>query len=327
VTRAHAAFVLWRGGEQALANVLHLGDLARKYEAEGGLSFRGFVEMLQEAAGRAEAPEAPILEEGSEGVRLTTVHKAKGLECPVVILVDIDCKLSRPDASRHIDAAREPAAIKLGGWAPVDLLEHNAEEAARDAAEGVRLAYVAATRARDLLVVPAVGDGPHEGGWIAPLSGGIYPPVDQRQDPAPAPGCPVFAGRDTVLERPNHEGLGRTTVRPGGYALTDPASGDPYQVDVYRRQVALCDAGIARATASPRAASSCDSDHVQTRRTRRPRRPHEKSLFREHRTLNRRAFVRIVESRIPRAEPSACSSWPSCPSCLYVVTPVRPRAA
>ncbi|MDP1571331.1 MAG: UvrD-helicase domain-containing protein [Vicinamibacterales bacterium] len=229
-TRAHAAFVLWRGGEQALANVLHLGDLARKYEAEGGLSFRGFVEMLQEAAGRAEAPEAPILEEGSEGVRLMTVHKAKGLEFPVVILVDIDCKLSRPDASRHIDTSRDLAAIKLGGWAPVDLLEHNAEEAARDAAEGVRLAYVAATRARDLLVVPAVGDGPHEGGWIAPLNGGIYPPVDQRQDPAPAPGCPVFAGRDTVLERPNHEGPGRTTVRPGGYALTDPASGDPYQV-------------------------------------------------------------------------------------------------
>ena len=229
-TRAHAAFVLWRGGEQALANVLHLGDLARRYEAEGGLSFRGFVETLQESAGRAEAPEAPILEEGSEGVRLMTVHKAKGLEFPVVILVDIDCKLSRPEASRHLDAGRELAAIKLGGWAPVDLLEHNAEEAARDAAEGVRLAYVAATRARDVLVVPAVGDAPFEGGWIGPLNAAIYPPVDQRQDPDVAPGCPAFAGRDTVLVRPNQEGPARTTVRPGAYSMVDPASGNPYQV-------------------------------------------------------------------------------------------------
>ena len=42
-TRAHVAFALRPGGEQALANVLHVADLARRYEAEGGLSFRGFV--------------------------------------------------------------------------------------------------------------------------------------------------------------------------------------------------------------------------------------------------------------------------------------------
>ena len=42
----------------------------------------------------------------------------------------------------------------------MDLLDHEAEEVARDAAEGMRLAYVAATRARDVLVVPAIGDGP-----------------------------------------------------------------------------------------------------------------------------------------------------------------------
>ena len=83
-TRAHAGFMLWRGGEQVLANVLHIAELARQYESEGGLSFRGFVETLRSAADRAQAPEAPILEEGSEGVRLMTVHKAKGLEFPVV---------------------------------------------------------------------------------------------------------------------------------------------------------------------------------------------------------------------------------------------------
>src|SRR5205085_1257384 len=83
-TRAHAAFVLRERGEQALANVLRVAELARTYEAAGSISFRGFVERLREEA-EGEAPEAPIVEESSEGVRVMTVHKAKGLEFPVVV--------------------------------------------------------------------------------------------------------------------------------------------------------------------------------------------------------------------------------------------------
>ena len=53
--------------------------------------------------------------------------------------------------------------MSLAGWAPAELREHEPLEVARDEAEGVRLAYVAATRARDLLVVSAVGDVPFGG--------------------------------------------------------------------------------------------------------------------------------------------------------------------
>ena len=229
-TRAHAGFILWRGGEQVLANVLHISDLARRYEGEGGLSFRGFVDRLRDASGRTEAPEAPILEEGSEGVRLMTVHKAKGLEFPIVILADIGCKLSLTEASRHLDAERKLCATRIGGWAPLDLLEHNDEEAQRDEAEGVRLAYVAATRARDLLVVPGVGDGPYQKGWVRPLNRALYPPSDLRQSPGATRGCPLFSGKDTVLERPDGQQPDASTVRPGGYELTDAASGERYTV-------------------------------------------------------------------------------------------------
>jgi ATP-dependent exoDNAse (exonuclease V) beta subunit len=229
-TRAHAGFVLWRGGEQVLANVLHISDLARRYETEGGLSFRGFVDLLRDAARTAEAPEAPILEEGSEGVRLMTVHKAKGLEFPVVILADIGCRLSLDDASRYLDSTRRLCAIRIGGWAPLDLIDHNAEEAARDAAEGVRLAYVAATRARDLLVVPAVGDGPYDKGWLRPLNRALYPPLAARQDPAAQPGVPAFKGRDTVLQRPEGQQPDASTVRPGAFTLRDSVSNEPYTV-------------------------------------------------------------------------------------------------
>ena len=113
-----------------------------------------------------------------------TVHKAKGLEFPIVVLADIACKLSLDEASRYLDPERKLCAIRIGGWSPLDLQEHNAEEAKRDEAEGIRLAYVAATRARDVLVVPAVGDGPYDKGWIRPLNRALYPPRDQWQSPA-----------------------------------------------------------------------------------------------------------------------------------------------
>jgi ATP-dependent helicase/nuclease subunit A len=231
ITRAHAGFILWRGGEQVLANVLHISDLARRYELEGGLSFRGFVDTLHDASARADSPEAPILEEGSDGVRLMTVHKAKGLEFPVVVLADIACKLSLEEASRYLDPQNKLCAVRIGGWSPLDLQEHNLEEARRDEAEGVRLAYVAATRARDILIVPAVGDGPYDKGWVRPLNRALYPRRGQWDSPEPARGVPLFKGKQTIMPDARADGQPvDDTVRPGTYELIDPGSGEPYSV-------------------------------------------------------------------------------------------------
>jgi ATP-dependent exoDNAse (exonuclease V) beta subunit len=215
-TRAHVGLVLKPAGEQALANVLHLAELARQYEADGGISFRGFVEDLREAVGRAEAPEAPILEEGSDGVRLMTVHKAKGLEFPVVILADMTARLAPGDPSRFLDAATSRCAVRIAGLTPQDLADHQDNEREREAAEGVRLAYVAATRARDLLVIPAVGDEPFEGGWISPLNRAIYPEPRARRHAEPPCGTgPLVFGKDTVVERHDGDPARADTVCPG----------------------------------------------------------------------------------------------------------------
>jgi ATP-dependent exoDNAse (exonuclease V) beta subunit len=217
-TRAHVRFALEHGGEQVLANVLHVAELARRYEADGGISFRGFIEELREQAEDGQAGEAPILEEGSDGVRLMTVHKAKGLEFPVVILADMTAKIRSTSASRYIDSERGACAIRIAGCSPFDLIQHEPDELARDEAEGVRLAYVAATRARDLLVVPAVGDEAREG-WIDPLNRAIYPPDEARRQQVAAPGCPAFKSKDSVLMRPNGDPASTNTVAPGLHAF------------------------------------------------------------------------------------------------------------
>ena len=219
-TRAHAGFAMRPAGEQALANVLQIAEMARRHDASGGLSFRGFVEHLIEEASNRRAGEAPILEEGSDGVRLMTVHRAKGLEFPVVILADPTCKLHRQTADRFIDSKRGLCALRLAGWQPLDLLDHEHDEVQRDRAEGIRLAYVAATRARDLLVVPAVGDGPHEGGWTSSLHSSIYPPILERRSPVQPPSCPVFGG-DSVVDRPDGDPASADTVAPGLYRFED----------------------------------------------------------------------------------------------------------
>jgi ATP-dependent exoDNAse (exonuclease V) beta subunit len=226
-TRAHAAFMLRPSGERALANVLRIAELARAWEASGGISFRGFVDRLSEES-LAEAAEAPIAEEGSEGVRIMTVHRAKGLEFPVVILADIGANIAAQNPGRFIDGERGLCALRIAGWSPWDLLDHEQVELTRDRAEGVRVAYVAATRARDLLVVPVVGDdpfanywGPAADGWIEPVQRAVYPTAERRRAPARAPACPPF-GEDSVLDGPDREVPGRDNVQPGLHLLDVP---------------------------------------------------------------------------------------------------------
>jgi ATP-dependent exoDNAse (exonuclease V) beta subunit len=221
-TRAHVGFALRTAGEQALANVLHVAELARQYEMGGGMSFRGFVDELRDQAEGGQAAEAPILEEGSDGVRLMTVHKAKGLEFPVVVLADMTAKLRSDRADRLIDRAHNACYLRLGRWTPIELARNEPREVSRDEAEGVRVAYVAATRARDLLVVPAVGDVAYDGGWTGPLNGAIYPPVPGRRTAARPDGCPRFSS-DSVWRRPDNDPSTPLTVCPGAHTF---ASGD-----------------------------------------------------------------------------------------------------
>jgi ATP-dependent helicase/nuclease subunit A len=220
-TRAHIGFALRPGGHQALSNVLRISELARGFEASGGISFRGFVDELDARAEGGDSSEAPMMEESADGVRLLTVHAAKGLEFPVVVLADMTANIAAREPDRYIDPARNLHATRLLWCTPHDLLDHEAEEKCREESEGVRVAYVAATRARDLLVLPGVGDQEMNDGWLSPFNAAIYPPPPEYRNSRPAPGCPDF-GIATVLERPAYGGP-EVSVRPG---LLQPRAGE-----------------------------------------------------------------------------------------------------
>jgi len=222
-TRAHAGFAFRKGGERVLANVVRLADLARSFEAGGAAtSFRAFIDYLEAEYESSDASEAPVLEQEGGGVHLMTVHKAKGLEFPVVILADLTAKLSGPQGSdRHTDPDRRLCAQRLLWCAPWELLDAEPEEAQAEQEEALRVAYVAATRARDLLVVATIGEEDRQGGWLSPLHDALYPAKDRWRAAMDAPGCPKF-GHTTVLNRPaDHDE--EVSVKPG---LHTPKAGD-----------------------------------------------------------------------------------------------------
>ena len=223
--RAQASMALRPAGNQVLGNAQRVCDLARRYELAGGRSFRGFVEQLDEEAERPASTPAPVVEEDAEGVRIMTVHTAKGLEFPVVILADMTAGLSR-GAERTVRPEDGLCAMKLLGLSPQELLDAKEIEDRREEAEGVRVAYVAATRARDLLVVPAVGDA-QRNGWVQCLNDAVYPPSEQWRQSEPADGCPAF-GERSVARRPgehDHQPQPETSVRPGRHRFPG-AAGD-----------------------------------------------------------------------------------------------------
>jgi ATP-dependent helicase/nuclease subunit A len=167
---------------------------------------------LETQAERADSAEAPVLEEGAEGVRLMTVHSAKGLEFPVVILADMTANIAASDPDRYVDARQRLCATRLLRCAPWELRDNEPQERLRERAEGVRVAYVAATRARDLLVVPAVGDEEQDG-WLGPLNKAIYPAPDRYRNADHASGCPKF-GDASVIDRPLFSS-DEPSVKPG----------------------------------------------------------------------------------------------------------------
>src|SRR4051794_7963143 len=172
------------GGPRRLANVRKLMRLAREWEADAGRDLRGFLDLVAERVGEdaaeAREGEAPVEGEGLDAVRLMTIHRAKGLEFPVVCVADLGRR--RPNRESEMlrlgdDGRRVGVRIAVpgGGRARPALAyaELGEELREREQAEERRLFYVAATRAREHLVLSGAvnaGRWPANGAAVAPVS-------------------------------------------------------------------------------------------------------------------------------------------------------------
>jgi ATP-dependent exoDNAse (exonuclease V) beta subunit len=151
-------------GEARFANVRKLSRLAAEFEQREGRDLRGFLDFLAaRAEGEGEA-QAATAAEGHDGVRIMTIHNAKGLEFGVVAVPDLSRSLLAGSRTPLLLVGREEQPrvglqLRRLGAAAINLYDHGAlcEEAnERDAEEGLRLFHVAATRARDRLIVSGV---------------------------------------------------------------------------------------------------------------------------------------------------------------------------
>ncbi|HEX2161644.1 MAG TPA: PD-(D/E)XK nuclease family protein, partial [Thermoleophilaceae bacterium] len=145
-------------GRRRMANVRKLMRLAREFEAEEGRDLRRFIDYVAERDELGERQgEAPLEPEDVQAVRLMTVHRAKGLEFPVVCVADLG-KPGREDRSAlqiSDDGAVGISLAQLGGGSVTSsrLKEIRERQKLADEEEEKRVFYVAATRAEEHLIL------------------------------------------------------------------------------------------------------------------------------------------------------------------------------
>jgi ATP-dependent helicase/nuclease subunit A len=157
-TAVLAAYALEPEGEARVANLLKVLDTARALEATGALTFRGLVRWLKDrGASRYEEGESAV--DADDAVRLMTIHKAKGLEFPVVVVPDLGREGPWRPPVVLADRASGRLAVNLGevgddAMTTLDWEDAETREILRVDAESIRVLYVALTRAERHLVLP-----------------------------------------------------------------------------------------------------------------------------------------------------------------------------
>ena len=168
--------------ERALANVDLYLSLTTAYAVRG---LRAFAETITAAwtdesravEGRPDAQE--------EAVALYTMHAAKGLDWPIVVPVNTMTGIMALE-SAVTDRDNDTFYCPVFGVHPVGYDEARDAEKAEIDRERIRLWYVAATRARELLVLPRLDVAPSKSAWISLLDLSIadLPALDLTHLPA-----------------------------------------------------------------------------------------------------------------------------------------------
>jgi ATP-dependent helicase/nuclease subunit A len=178
LTGAEHAWALDGDAGNAEANVQKLLSWMTQVEHRGwsvARSLRFFGDQIQQARRESEADNAS----GNARVLIQTVHSAKGLEFPVVLLAGL---AAQQDPSSPLQLGRVQTGWAFGCKTPdptasIAQRVHNVRskqiqrrQAAERAAEDLRLFYVAVTRAEDHLFFIGDPNRPQQGSWMGHLA-------------------------------------------------------------------------------------------------------------------------------------------------------------
>jgi ATP-dependent exoDNAse (exonuclease V) beta subunit len=265
VTGYDLAVLMKPAGEARFANVRKLTRLAAEYEAAEGRDLRGLLDFLAARADADADAQAATALEGHDGVRIMTVHSAKGLEFDVVAIPHLSRPLLAQVRAPLLTVGREPEAPRVGmqlrrlGARGVDLYAQREllEEAQRrEAEEELRLFHVGATRARERLL----------------LSGVVRPSPPSRSRTGEAAIERIVAALDIDRERDSTVPIAPPEPRPGLEAAFE-ANEIAVRVNLASAERAAELAAVRRELDAPRDPGTGPAPLVETRVARRPRLP------------------------------------------------------
>ena len=280
-------------GEQAVANLQKLARQAEILGREGLTTLKEAIRQLEKRVlDVKDEGESVLAEENLDAVRIMSIHKAKGLEFPIVILAGCQSGIEgarNADAEAMFDWSTGLTGLRIGTITDLAGLYIAEKSRLRSAEEQKRLLYVAMTRARENLIIScAPGSRRANGSFLSMLDGTL----DDRISAAESSQI-ISLGRGTIAVEVVSENL---TAPRGARAKTAGAKQkhdwQPF-IDTWARRAAVYEK-------ARQSAPFLTSDPTQTARRSidRSRRPDDQGTLPPKRGARRRRSGAPVSTKL-----------------------------
>ena len=158
---------LMPNGNLRQANLKMLFERAKKYETasfKGLYNFINFIEKLKINSG--DLSSAKIIGENDDVIRIMSIHKSKGLEFPIVFLVNTNKQFNEQDIRKnpvllHQELGIGAKYINYNAQVQYDTLTREAIKNVirnENISEEMRILYVALTRAKEKLIITGISN-------------------------------------------------------------------------------------------------------------------------------------------------------------------------